>query len=58
MSFDLVHARSILEKANTWIGRSIALEDSEDIGKLYMLVGSPRQQELIGVHRRARPSQR
>ena len=52
-SFDLVHGRSILEKANTWIGRSIALEDSGDIGKLHMLVGSPRQQELIGAYRRA-----
>ena len=46
VSFDLVHERSILDKANRWIGASANLRDSAEMGTLYMLVGGPREDGL------------
>ena len=41
ISLDLVHGRSILEKANRWIGRATNLADSQDFERLYMVIGGP-----------------
>ena len=53
VSFDLVHAGSITYKANKWIGRTIALHGSKELGTLYMLVGAPRREELQHVYQEA-----
>lgn len=53
VSFDLVRPGSIREKANKWVGRSIALEGNEEIGTLYMLVGAPRRAELRHTYEQA-----
>ncbi len=46
MSFDLIEAESILDKANRWLGRVVNLKDSEDKFKLYLLLGEPRDEKL------------
>jgi hypothetical protein len=43
VSFDLLNPGSIVEKANTWLGRGIALQDSSERFKLHFLLGEPRQ---------------
>lgn len=43
VSFDLMNAGSIVEKANTWLGRGTALQDSREKFKLHLLLGEPRQ---------------
>lgn len=43
VSFDLLHESSIREKATHWIGRALTLADSDDMGTLYLLLGSPPQ---------------
>jgi hypothetical protein len=53
ISFDLLHERSILEKANRWIGRATMLADSEEIGTLHMLLGSPHRRELQPAYQKA-----
>ena len=53
ISFDLIQERSIMEKANRWIGRALTLADSEDIGKLYMLLGSPTRRDLRAIYQNA-----
>jgi hypothetical protein len=53
VSFDLVKQASILDKANRWIGRASLLGDSDKIGTLHMLVGSPRRNELAGAYEKA-----
>lgn len=42
VSFDLVDPNSIVEKANKWLGRGHALQDSEEQFKLYFLLGEPK----------------
>lgn len=46
MSFDLLHAETILDKANRWLGRGTNLKDSPEEFKLYMLLGEPRDEKL------------
>lgn len=41
VSFDLLEADSLLDKANRWLGRITTLRDSPDKFKLYMLLGEP-----------------
>jgi len=41
VSFDLVESHSILEKANTWLGRGTTLNDSNEGFKLILLLGEP-----------------
>jgi len=53
ISLDLVHETSILDKANRWIGRAASLEDSLDIGTLYMLLAAPRRDELKSGYQKA-----
>jgi hypothetical protein len=40
VSFDLVEAGSMLEKANRWVGRATNLRDSAEPFKLHLLVGA------------------
>jgi hypothetical protein len=42
VSFDLVEANSILEKANRWVGRATSLADSNDKFRLHLLLGEPQ----------------
>ncbi len=42
VSFDLVDPNSIVEKANKWLGRGIALQDASEKFKLYFLLGEPK----------------
>lgn len=46
VSFDLMHERSILDKASKWVGRSLMLADSADMGKLYLLLGAPQRADV------------
>jgi len=43
VSFDLMSTGSIVEKANTWLGRGMALQDSQEKFKIHFLLGEPRQ---------------
>jgi hypothetical protein len=42
VSFDLVNPSSIVEKANTWLGRGTALSDAQEEFKIYFLLGEPK----------------
>jgi hypothetical protein len=54
ISFDLLDESYILEKANKWIGRAAMLADSEEVGKLYFLLGAPRRRpDLIKAYENA-----
>jgi hypothetical protein len=46
VSFDLVDAGSILDKANRWVGRATSLNDSSDRFKIHMLLGEPQDDRL------------
>jgi len=43
VSFDLMNPGSIVEKANTWLGRGTALQDSVEKFKIHFLLGEPKQ---------------
>lgn len=43
VSFDLIDPGSIVEKANKWLGRGVALQDANEQFKLYFLLGEPKQ---------------
>jgi hypothetical protein len=43
VSFDLVDPGSIVEKANRWLGRGVALSDSKERFKIHFLLGEPQQ---------------
>ncbi len=53
VSFDLVEAGSIVDKANQWLGRLYNLASSEDQFQPYFLLGGPRQQDLLSAFVRA-----
>lgn len=42
VSFDLMNPGSIVEKANTWLGRGTALQDSPERFKIHFLLGEPK----------------
>lgn len=42
VSFDLMNPSSIVEKANTWLGRGTALQDSAEKFKIHFLLGEPK----------------
>ncbi|HME01236.1 MAG TPA: DUF3037 domain-containing protein [Terriglobia bacterium] len=46
VSFDLMEAASIVDKANTWVGRITSLARSEEKFKPYFLLGQPRETKL------------
>ncbi|HWQ90491.1 MAG TPA: DUF3037 domain-containing protein, partial [Clostridia bacterium] len=43
VSFDLIDPGSIVEKANRWLGRGVALSDTQERFKIHFLLGEPRQ---------------
>lgn len=43
VSFDLKDPNSIVEKANRWLGRGVALHDSRERFKIHFLLGEPKQ---------------
>ena len=43
VSFDLMDPGSIVEKANRWLGRGVALHDSKERFKIHFLLGEPKQ---------------
>jgi hypothetical protein len=49
VSFDMVEAASILDKANRWVGRATSLMDSADQFRIYMLLGEPSDHRLKGT---------
>lgn len=49
VSFDMVEAASILDKANRWVGRATSLMDSADQFRIYMLLGEPSDNRLKGT---------
>lgn len=46
VSFDLLEASSITDKANTWVGRITSLVDGGELFKLNVLIGSPHDERL------------
>jgi hypothetical protein len=46
VSFDLVEAPSILDKANRWVGRAISLSESKEDFKIHVLLGEPQDEKL------------
>ena len=46
VSFDLVEASSILEKANRWVGRATTLSESGEEFKIHVLLGEPQDETL------------
>lgn len=43
VSMDFVRREQMQRKATTWLGNATALEDHPELGKLYILLGKPRQ---------------
>jgi hypothetical protein len=46
VSFDMVEAASMLDKANRWVGRATSLMDSPDPFRIHMLLGEPADDRL------------
>ncbi len=46
VSFDMVEAASMLDKANRWVGRATSLMDSADHFQIHMLLGEPTDDRL------------
>jgi hypothetical protein len=46
VSFDMVEAGSMLEKANRWVGRATSLMDSSESFRIHMLLGEPADDRL------------
>jgi hypothetical protein len=54
VSFDLVEPNSIVEKANKWLGRGTALQDSAENFKIYFLLGEPKEKKKREAFEHAR----
>ncbi len=46
VSFDMVEAASILDKANRWLGRATSLNDSAEPFRIHLLIGEPKDERL------------
>lgn len=46
VSFDLIEAASILDKANRWVGRATSLMDSPESFRMHLLLGEPADERL------------
>lgn len=46
ISFDLLDADSLLDKANRWLGRATNLKDASEDFQLHVLLGEPRLEKL------------
>jgi DUF3037 family protein len=53
ISFDLIDAESLLDKANRWLGRITILNDQPEKFKLHMLLGEPRLEKLKPSYEKA-----
>jgi hypothetical protein len=53
VSFDLMETTSIVDKANTWLGRITSLSASEEKFKPYLLLGEPHEAKLRNAFVRA-----
>jgi hypothetical protein len=53
ISFDLIEATSILDKANRWLGRGMSLADSREKFKMYLLLGEPQDHALKSAYTKA-----
>jgi hypothetical protein len=53
VSFDLLEAGAIVEKANKWVGRAFSLKESAEPFALNLLLGSPQDLSLMNAFRRA-----
>lgn len=53
ISFDLMEATSIVEKANRWLGRATTLMDSKEKFKIYALLGEPQDSSLRSAFTKA-----
>lgn len=45
LSFDLQHPGTISRKARTWLGTNVILNSSDEIEKIYYLLGKPRRDD-------------
>ena len=45
VSFDLISPSSIVEKANNWLGRGVALNDSAEPFRIHFILGEPKRSE-------------
>lgn len=53
VSFDMVEAASMLDKANRWVGRATSLMDSSEPFRIHMLLGEPTDDRLKATFVRA-----
>jgi hypothetical protein len=53
VSFDLVESSSIIDKANTWLGRAQSLMDAPEKFKMFLLLGKPGDQKLKKSYQQA-----
>ncbi|MDD5141322.1 MAG: DUF3037 domain-containing protein [Verrucomicrobiales bacterium] len=53
VSFDLIDAESLLDKANRWLGRATILKESQERFKLHVLLGEPRLEKLKSSYGKA-----
>ncbi|MBI4548530.1 MAG: DUF3037 domain-containing protein [Ignavibacteriae bacterium] len=53
LSFDLENGHSIKDKAAKWLGRAMALQNSKEEFKLYLLLGKPMREELMQAYTKA-----
>lgn len=53
VSFDLMDGNYILEKSARWVGRAAMLNDSDEIGTMYFLLGKPGDPTLFDKYRLA-----
>jgi hypothetical protein len=53
VSFDLVEAESIKDKAHRCLGEIISIKDAQEHFKLYLLVGQPRTDKLLSAFNNA-----
>jgi hypothetical protein len=49
VSFDMVDGRSIVEKANRWVGRAMSLSGSPEEFQIHLLLGEPADSQLQGT---------
>lgn len=53
VSLDLVQEASISNKASRWIGHTLALKEANELGKIYILLGAPREDRLRRTYENA-----
>jgi hypothetical protein len=53
VSFDMVEAASILDKANRWVGRATSLMDSAEPFRIHLLLGEPHDDRLKSTFAKA-----